>query len=136
MCIRSFLIWLKRITLWNNCYRCCCRCRKDVIYGEVIGRNEDTLFSRAFTALLDKFYYDRKRYSFPLQIYFLNRRFEMLKKASEAGEPRLMDRSIYGDMIFAKLLYGEAYMEQKKKLIIKNVGTCIFGRLLNNSSVI
>lgn len=60
----------------------------------------------------------------------------MLKKASEAGEPRLMDRSIYGDMIFAKLLYGEAYMEQKKKLIIKNVGTCIFGRLLNNSSVI
>lgn len=48
--------------------------------------------------LLNKFYYDRKRYAFPLQIYFLNRRFEMLKQASEAGEPRLMDRSIYGDI--------------------------------------
>lgn len=73
--------------------------------------------------LLDKFYYDRKRYAFPLQIYFLNRRFEMLKQASEAGEPRLMDRSIYGDMIFAKLLYEEGDMEKDEFILYRDLLT-------------
>lgn len=73
--------------------------------------------------LLDKFYYDRKRYAFPLQIYFLNRRFEMLKQASEAGEPRLMDRSIYGDMIFAKMLYEEGDMEKEEFILYRDLLT-------------
>lgn len=73
--------------------------------------------------LLDKFYYNRKRYAFPLQIYFLNRRFEMLKKASEAGEPRLMDRSIYGDMIFAKMLYEEGDMEKDEFILYRDLLT-------------
>lgn len=60
--------------------------------------------------LLDKFYYDRKKYAFPLQIFFLNRRFEMLKKAAAEERPTIMDRSIYGDMIFAKLLHDEGNM--------------------------
>lgn len=64
--------------------------------------------------LLDKFYYDRKRYSFPLQIYFLNKRFEVLKKADQAGKPTVMDRSIYGDMIFAKLLYQAGDMDKEE----------------------
>lgn len=54
--------------------------------------------------ILEKFYYDRKRYAFPLQIFFLNRRFKMLKEASAMNESCLMDRSIYGDVIFAKML--------------------------------
>ena len=53
--------------------------------------------------LLDKFYYDRKRYAFPLQIFFLNRRFAMLKEAAGV-KGSIMDRSIYGDVIFARLL--------------------------------
>ncbi|WP_455714206.1 deoxynucleoside kinase [Anaerosporobacter sp.] len=73
--------------------------------------------------LLDKFYYDRKRYAFPLQIYFLNRRFEMLKQAAEAGEARLMDRSIYGDMIFAKLLYEEGDMEKDEFILYQDLLT-------------
>ena len=73
--------------------------------------------------LLDKFYYDRKRYAFPLQIYFLNRRFEMLKQASEAGEPSLMDRSIYGDMIFAKMLYEEGDMEKDEFILYRDLLT-------------
>ena len=71
--------------------------------------------------LLDKFYYDRKRYAFPLQIYFLNRRFEMLKQASEVGAQRLMDRSIYGDMIFAKLLYEEGNMEKDEYILYRDL---------------
>ena len=53
--------------------------------------------------LLDKFYYDRKKYAFPLQIFFLNKRFAMLKEAAEV-KGSIMDRSIYGDVIFARLL--------------------------------
>ena len=71
--------------------------------------------------ILDRFYHDRKRYSFPLQIFFLNRRFEMLKRASELGKPVLMDRSIYGDMIFAKLLYEEGNMEKDEYMLYRDL---------------
>ncbi len=53
--------------------------------------------------ILDKFYYDRMRYSFPLQVFFLNKRFEHIKKAKEISNA-VMDRSIYGDAIFARML--------------------------------
>lgn len=67
--------------------------------------------------ILDRFYHDRKRYSFPLQIFFLNRRFRMLKEAAELGKPTLMDRSIYGDMIFAKRLYEEGNMDKDEYML-------------------
>lgn len=53
--------------------------------------------------ILDKFYHDRARYSFPLQVFFLNKRFEHIKKAKDVSNA-VMDRSIYGDAIFARLL--------------------------------
>jgi len=71
--------------------------------------------------LLDKFYHDRKRYSFPLQVYFLNRRFESLKKAAALGKLTIMDRSIYGDMIFAKLLYEEGSMEKDEFMLYRDL---------------
>lgn len=63
--------------------------------------------------LLDKFYYDQKRYSFPLQVYFLNKRFRMLKQASQLTGC-VMDRSIYGDVIFAKLLMLGGHMSSEE----------------------
>lgn len=62
--------------------------------------------------LLSKFYHDRKRYSFPLQVFFLNRRFRMLKDAGANLTASVMDRSIYGDVIFAKLLHEGGDMEK------------------------
>ncbi|WP_238883525.1 deoxynucleoside kinase [Clostridium sp. YIM B02551] len=53
--------------------------------------------------ILEKFYYDRKRYAFALQVYFLNNRFKFIKEAGKI-ENAIMDRSIYGDAIFPKLL--------------------------------
>ena len=73
--------------------------------------------------ILDKFYHDRKRYSFPLQIFFLNRRFKMLKQAAELGKPSLMDRSIYGDMIFAKLLHEEGNMYKDEYILYRDLLT-------------
>lgn len=63
--------------------------------------------------LLDKFYHDRKRYSFSLQIFFLNRRFAHIKNAIK-NKKVVMDRSIYGDAIFAKMLCdnGEMTIEE------------------------
>ena len=52
--------------------------------------------------ILDKFYYDKKRYSFPLQVFFLNKRFKMMKEAAELTNC-IMDRSIYGDVIFSRM---------------------------------
>ena len=70
--------------------------------------------------LLDKFYYNRKRYSFPLQIFFLNKRFAMLKEASRI-DGVIMDRSIYGDVIFAKLLNEGGDMEDEEYDLYKEL---------------
>lgn len=63
--------------------------------------------------ILDKFYHDRKRYSFPLQVFFLNERFKTVKSAS-LHEKALLDRSIYGDRIFAKMLKDSGDMSEEE----------------------
>ncbi|ERI92634.1 deoxynucleoside kinase [Clostridiales bacterium oral taxon 876 str. F0540] len=70
--------------------------------------------------LLDKFYYNRKRYSFPLQIFFLNRRFAILKEAAKT-DGSIMDRSIYGDVIFAKMLCEGGDMEKEEYALYKEL---------------
>lgn len=51
---------------------------------------------------LPLFYEDKRRWSFATQIYFLNKRFEMLKELKD--KQGILDRSIYGDVIFARQL--------------------------------
>lgn len=63
--------------------------------------------------ILDKFYHDRARYSFPLQVFFLNKRFEHIKKAKDV-ENSVMDRSIYGDAIFARMLNVNGEMSDEE----------------------
>ncbi|MDX8046836.1 deoxynucleoside kinase [Gracilibacillus sp. S3-1-1] len=63
--------------------------------------------------ILDKFYYDRERYSFPLQVFFLNERFKHIKNASELDRA-ILDRSIYGDVIFAKMLKDNSEMSEEE----------------------
>lgn len=46
---------------------------------------------------------DKHRYSFLLQLEFLNHRFRDIKKALTLGENTVLDRSIYEDMYFAKV---------------------------------
>lgn len=63
--------------------------------------------------ILEKFYYDRERYSFLLQIFFLNKRFKNIKDASKIKNA-VMDRSIYGDIIFAKMLKDAGEMSNEE----------------------
>ena len=62
--------------------------------------------------LLEKFYYDKEKYAFPLQIFFLNKRFEMYKDSIN-HPASIMDRSIVEDRIFAKMLRDQGELNDK-----------------------
>ena len=70
--------------------------------------------------ILPKFYEDRKRYAFQLQIFFLNHRFDHIKKAMKI-ENAILDRSIYGDLIFAKMLKDNGEMSEDEFNIYKHL---------------
>ncbi|MFI5168197.1 MAG: deoxynucleoside kinase [Thermoanaerobaculales bacterium] len=53
---------------------------------------------------LADFYRDTKRYSFAMQIYLLNRRFQQHQEIIWRGRGGVQDRTIYEDAIFAKTL--------------------------------
>jgi len=77
--------------------------------------------------LLEKFYHDRRRYSFSLQVLFLNQRFKDIKIASQI-EKSVMDRSIYGDVIFAKLLHEGGDMSTEEYQLYID----LFGNMLEH----
>lgn len=52
--------------------------------------------------ILPLYYNDMKRYGFLLQVYFLNKRFDIIKKAMEE-ENAILDRSIYEDELFSSI---------------------------------
>lgn len=63
---------------------------------------------------LEDFYADMSKYSFPLQIYFLNSRFEQIRAIRDAGNPVIQDRTIYEDaFIFAKNLQESGKMTMR-----------------------
>ena len=66
-------------------------------------------------SLLDQFYADQRRWAFTLQIHFLNDRFRMIKQIRAAGGGAL-DRSIYGDRIFADVLHEDGQMSDEEYL--------------------
>ena len=63
--------------------------------------------------LLERFYDDKERYSFPLQVFFLNKRFEMYKDSTKHPFS-IMDRSLMEDRIFAKMLRDRGEMDGKE----------------------
>ncbi len=63
---------------------------------------------------LESFYEDMKRWSFNLQIYFLNSRFRQVMDIRKSGEDVIQDRTIYEDAyIFAANLYDMGLMETR-----------------------
>ena len=60
---------------------------------------------------LEDFYNDMKRWSFNLQIYFLNSRYRQLMDIQETGRNVIQDRTIYEDaFIFAENLHDMGLM--------------------------
>lgn len=62
---------------------------------------------------LSDFYKDMKKYSFPLQIYLLNKRFQQHQKIVWMGKGGVQDRTIYEDSIFAKMLMEQGNIEKR-----------------------
>ena len=67
-----------------------------------------------FNPYLSDFYEDMARWSFNLQIYFLNKRFKDVVDISKSDEYIIQDRTIYEDArIFAPNLYEQGYMSDR-----------------------
>lgn len=72
-----------------------------------------------FEAVVDNpyladFYKDMARWSFPLQIFFLNNRFRAHQEITQRTESAIQDRSIYEDAnIFARNLHEAGQMEER-----------------------
>lgn len=79
--------------------------------GEML--NSDVYYEPVETnEYLEHFYRDMKKYSFPMQIYLLNHRFKQHQQMVWSGKNIIQDRSIYEDVIFAKMLREDGLMEE------------------------
>ncbi len=78
---------------------------------------------------LMSFYEDMQRWSFNLQIYFLNSRFRQIVEIRKSGENVVQDRTIYEDAyIFAPNLHDMGLMDNWKEqanLLSSNIGDSI-----------
>ena len=63
---------------------------------------------------LEDFYADMKRWSFNLQIYFLNKRFKEVVEIANSKDTIIQDRTIFEDAcIFAPNLHGQGMMSDR-----------------------
>lgn len=63
---------------------------------------------------LEDFYQDMERWSFNLQVYFLNSRFRQIMEIRESGKKIIQDRTIYEDAsIFAPNLHAMGLLSQR-----------------------
>ena len=67
-----------------------------------------------FNHYLDDFYKDMSRWSFNLQIYFLNKRFKDVVEIAQSKDTIIQDRTIFEDArIFAPNLHAQGYMSDR-----------------------
>ena len=62
---------------------------------------------------LEDFYTDMAKYSFPMQIYLLNKRYKQQQQIIWEGRGGVQDRTIYEDSVFASMLYQSGHMEER-----------------------
>ena len=60
---------------------------------------------------LTDFYRNMSKYSFPMQVYLLNHRFKQHQQMVWSDNSSIQDRTIYEDVIFAKMLRESNMME-------------------------
>jgi len=71
--------------------------------------------------MLDRFYGDQSRWSAIIQVMFLNERFRDLKQIEKDGQFAILDRSIYGDEIFAKTINKRGNMSDDELTIYQEL---------------
>lgn len=73
------------------------------VYYEPVADNE----------YLEDFYRDTAKYSFAMQVYLLNRRFQQHQEIIWKSRSAIQDRTIYEDSIFAKMLVNIGLMDER-----------------------
>jgi deoxyadenosine kinase len=73
------------------------------VYYEPVADNE----------YLSDFYRDTARYSFAMQVYLLNRRFQQHQEIIWRNRSAVQDRTIYEDSIFARMLADTGLMDPR-----------------------
>ncbi|MDN5351904.1 MAG: deoxyadenosine/deoxycytidine kinase [Clostridiales bacterium] len=71
--------------------------------------------------MLDRFYENPERWSAIIQVMFLNDRFRDLKRIERDGNLAILDRSIYGDEIFAKTIHERGQMSAEEFRIYREL---------------
>lgn len=87
------------------------------LYQEILEEYNESLTQR----MLDRFYNNQSRWSGITQVMFLSHRFKDLKKIEKESENGILDRSIYGDEIFAKTIYERGQMEKDEFIIYQEL---------------
>ncbi len=87
------------------------------LFEELKDDGKDSLAQR----MLDLFYADQTRWSAIIQVMFLNDRFKDLKRIEADGDYAVLDRSIYGDEIFAKTIHERGQMTADEFAIYRDL---------------
>ena len=87
------------------------------LYQELKDDGKDSRAQR----MLDLFYANPKRWSAIIQVMFLNDRFKDLKRIEKDGDSAILDRSIYGDEIFAKTIHDRGEMTEDEFEIYRDL---------------
>lgn len=87
------------------------------LFEELKDDGKDSLAQR----MLDLFYADQTRWSAIIQVMFLNDRFKDLKRIEAEGDHAILDRSIYGDEIFAKTIHERGQMTEDEFYIYRDL---------------
>jgi deoxyadenosine kinase len=66
------------------------------------------------TSRLDAFYGDKTKYAFSLQIHLLAKRFEQHQRIVYSDRNAIVDRSIYEDAVFARVLRDLGHMSSEE----------------------
>ncbi|CAK8053697.1 deoxynucleoside kinase [Eupransor demetentiae] len=78
--------------------------------------------------VLPLYYSDPEQYGFLLQIFFLNRRFEMIKKAL-ADDNNVLDRSIYEDELFTEENHKDGNISDMEMAVYHDLMAHMMGEL-------
>lgn len=70
--------------------------------------------------VLPLYYQNPKKYGFLLQIYFLNKRFDLIKQAYKENN-NVLDRSIYEDYLFTQINYENGNMAKQEFDVYKDL---------------
>lgn len=87
------------------------------MFEELKDDGKDSLAQR----MLDLFYEDQERWSAIIQVMFLNDRFKDIKRIEALGNQAILDRSIYGDEIFAKTIHDRGQMTNDEFVIYRDL---------------